>query len=63
MESIQKEKVKKMPAKSAAQYRFMQMIAHNRDKKNKPGVGPSKEVAQEFIRKTSASKRKEYSRG
>lgn len=64
-EAIQKEKIykgQKMPAKSARQYNFMQMIAHGK-KKKKNGVGPSKEVAQEFIEKTSKSKRKEFARG
>ena len=47
-----------MPAKSAKQYRFMQMVAHG--KKPRKGIGPSEEVAKEFIRKTPKSKRKEY---
>jgi len=51
-----------MPAKSAKQYRFMQMMAHNPEKKRGKGAGPSKEVAEEFIHKTSASKRKQYAR-
>jgi hypothetical protein len=51
-----------MPAKSAKQYRFMQMMAHNPEKKKTKGAGPSPEVAREFIHKTSASKRKEFSR-
>jgi hypothetical protein len=50
-----------MPAKSAKQYRFMQMMAHNPEKARK-GVGPSPEVAREFIEKTSSKKRKEFSR-
>jgi hypothetical protein len=61
-DALQKEKVLKMPAKSARQYRFMQMMAHNPEKKRGKGVGPSKEVAREFIEKTSKAKRKEYSR-
>ena len=49
-----------MPAKSAKQYRFMQMMAHNPEKAN--SKGPSPEVAKEFIEKTSAKKRKEYAK-
>jgi hypothetical protein len=49
-----------MPAKSAKQYRFMQMAAHNPSKMN--SKGPSPEVAKEFIEKTSAKKRKEWSK-
>lgn len=49
-----------MPATSGKQYRFMQMIAHG--KKPNKGVGPSPEVAREFVMKTSANKRKEWSR-
>lgn len=51
-----------MSTKSAKQYRFMQMMAHNPEKKRTKGVGPSPEVAREFIEKTSAKKRKEFSR-
>jgi hypothetical protein len=39
-----------MPAKSAKQLRFMQAIAHGA--KSKTGVGPSQEVAREFVKKT-----------
>lgn len=46
-----------MPAKSAKQYRFMQAVAHGAI-----NAGPSKKVAEEFIHKTPAKKRKEYSR-
>ncbi len=46
-----------MPAKSGKQYRFMAMIAHG-GKSNKKGVGPSPEVAEEFVHKTSPAKRK-----
>lgn len=53
--------VKAMPAKSSAQYRFMQMIAHGGKKKVK-GASPSKEVAMEMIHKTSPSDRKKFSR-
>jgi len=48
-----------MPAKSAKQYRFMQMMAH---KKGDHPIGPSKEVAEEFVKKTPANKRKEFSK-
>lgn len=51
-----------MPAKSAAQYRFMQLAAHNPEKMRK-SHGPSPEVAREFIEKTSAKKRKEFAKG
>jgi len=44
-----------MPAKSAAQYRFMAGIAHGM-KPNK-GIGPSEEVAEDFVKKTPAKKR------
>jgi hypothetical protein len=40
----------------------MQMMAHNPSKKKGKGVGPSPEVAKEFVEKTSRSKRKEWSR-
>jgi len=50
-----------MPAKSGKQYRFMQMMAHNPEKKKTTGVGPSPEVAREFIDKTPTSKRKIFS--
>ena len=49
-----------MPAKSAKQYRFMEMAAHNPSKMK--SVGPSKKVAEEFIRKTSKAKRSEFMR-
>lgn len=49
-----------MPAKSGKQYRFMQMMAHNPEKKRGKGVGPSPEVAREFIEKTPTKKRKEF---
>ena len=44
-----------MPAESAAQYKFMAGIAHGM-KPNK-GIGPSKEVAEEFVKKTPKKKR------
>ena len=46
-----------MPAKSAKQYRLMQAIAHGSIKRS---IGPSRSVAQEFIHKTSPSKRKSF---
>jgi len=49
-----------MPAKSAAQYGLMQMIAHGGTPRS--GVGPSPEVAKEFIDKTSADKRSQFAR-
>lgn len=51
-----------MPAESGKQYRFMQMMAHNPEKKNTKGPGPSKKVAEEMIHKTSAAKRKQFSK-
>ena len=48
-----------MPAKSAKQYRFMQMMAHNPEKARK-GIGPSPEVAREFVKKTPEHKRKDW---
>ena len=41
-----------MPAKSAKQYRLMQAAAHGNS-----SMGPSKEVAKEFIKKTPPAKR------
>lgn len=49
-----------MPAKSAKQYRFMQAMAHGASPKK--GLGPSPAVAREFIEKTPAKKRKEWSK-
>jgi hypothetical protein len=40
-----------VPAKSAKQYKYFQAVAHGN------AVGPSKEVAKEFIDKTSKAKR------
>ena len=48
-----------MPAKSGKQYRFMQMIAND---KESSAVGPSKELAEKFIKETPASKRKLFSK-
>jgi hypothetical protein len=50
-----------MPAKSGKQYRFMAGIAHGM--KPRGGVGPSKEVAEEFVHKTSPKKRSLFSKG
>ena len=49
-----------MPAKNAKQYRLMAMIAHG----GKPttGVGPSKEVAEKFVRETPKEKRRLFSK-
>ena len=44
-----------MPAKSAKQYRFMAGIAHGM--KPMKSAGPSKEVAEEFVKKTPKNKR------
>lgn len=50
-----------MPAKSGKQFRFMQLIAHG-GKSNKDGVGPSKELAEKFVRETLKEKRKLFSK-
>lgn len=49
-----------MPATSKKQYRFMQMMAHN-PPTNKIGVGPSKKVAEEFVKKTPKKNRIKWS--
>ncbi len=51
-----------MPVKSAKQYKFMQMMAHNPEKKRTKGPGPSQAVAEEMIHKTPASKRKQFAK-
>lgn len=51
-----------MPAKSAKQYKFMAGIAHGM-KPRKGGVGPSQEVAEEFVHKTPPDKRKKFMKG
>jgi hypothetical protein len=55
-----------MPVKSAKQYRFMQMMAHNPGKANKKGkkggAGPSPEVAHEMIMKTAKSDRSKFAK-
>lgn len=48
----------KMPAKSAAQYKLMQAIAHGKAK----SIGPSKEVAKEIIAKTPRRLRSKFMR-
>jgi hypothetical protein len=48
-----------MPAKSGKQYRFMSGIMAG---SIKPGNGPSKAVAREFVEKTPAKKRSEFAR-
>lgn len=42
-----------MPIKSAKQFRLMEAAAHG----NLKSAGPSKEVAEEFLRKTSKKKK------
>jgi len=42
-----------MPAKSSKQYKFMQAVAHSKDK----GIGPSEAVAKEIIKKTPKKKK------
>lgn len=49
-----------MPAKSAKQYRMMAAIAHGA--KPLKSVGPSKEVAEEFVKKTPKKKRSIFMR-
>ena len=49
-----------MPAKSPRQYRFMAAIAAG--EKPKKGIGPSVEVAKEFVRKTPPKQRKAWTR-
>ena len=46
--------------KSSKQYGMMQAIAHGTS--TKKGLGPSPEVAREFIEKTSKSKRKMFAK-
>lgn len=47
-----------MPAKSPAQYRLMAGIAHGM--KPNSGVGPSKKVAEEFVKATPKKKRMQF---
>ena len=49
-----------MPAVSGKQYRFMVGIAHGM-KPNK-GIGPSANLAEEFVHKTPAKKRSLWSK-
>lgn len=49
-----------MPAKSAAQYKFMAGIAHGM--KPSGGVGPSPEVAKKFVDETPKEKRSLFSK-
>jgi hypothetical protein len=54
-----------MPAKSGKQYRLMAMIAAGKKpskSKSSSGVGPSEEVAKEFVSKTPEKKRKLFMR-
>lgn len=50
------ESEEKMPATSGKQFRFMAGVAHGM--KPRKSTGPSPEVAEEFVEKTPASKRK-----
>ncbi len=50
-----------MPAKTPKQYRFMAGIAHGM--KPTSGIGPSKEVAEEFVKKTPPKKRSMFMKG
>lgn len=47
-----------MPAKSPRQYRFMAAIASG--EKPRKGIGPSIEVAKEYVKKTPAENRKKW---
>lgn len=49
-----------MPAKSAKQFKFMAMAAHNPSKMR--SIGPSKAIAEEFVKKTPKAKRSEFMR-
>ena len=44
-----------MPAKSAAQYKFMQAKTHGDS-----AIGPSSAVAKEFIKKTSSANKSKF---
>lgn len=46
-----------MPVKSKKQLKFMEGIAHGM--KSNRGIGPSKEVAEEMLKKTSKDKKRE----
>lgn len=56
-QSLSKERIKKMPVKSAKQYRFMAGIAHGMKSNKGKGIGPSPAVAEEMVHKTPAKKR------
>lgn len=49
-----------MPVTSKKQFNFMQAIAHGA--KPKKGIGPSPEVAKEFLSKTSEKKKKRFAK-
>lgn len=49
-----------MPAVSGKQYRLMSAIASGAS--THKGIGPSEAVAKEFVKKTPANKRKEWSK-
>jgi len=49
-----------MPAKSAKQLNFMRAMASGAKSYN--GAGPSKEVAEEFVKKTPKEKRMKWSK-
>lgn len=50
-----------MPARSLKQFRFMEAIANGQKPKNGK-IGPSVEVAKEFVRRTSAEQKKQWSK-
>ena len=52
-----------MPIKTAKEYGFMQMMAHNPEKKKTKGPGPSQAVAEEMIHKTSSKDRSKFAKG
>lgn len=47
-----------MPVKSAKQFRFMEAAAHGKLK----SMGPSPEVAKEFLSKTSHAKKSQFAK-
>lgn len=49
-----------MPATTGRQYRFMAGVAHGMAPRG--GGGPSQAVAEEFVHKTPAAKRSEWSK-
>ena len=53
-----------MPAESGKQYRYMQMIKHGKGPaaKRMRSTGPSKKVAEEFIKATPKKKRSAWSK-